>query len=80
MHIESTAGDFIGQGKTFDYTAEQLKPTMNGRSVNVMVDGWHLVVAGPDKQALGVGEYPDGKRFPFNRRSPGLSFSRKGRG
>ena len=53
---------------------------MNGRSVNVMVDGWHLVVAGPDKQALGVGEYPDAKRFPFNRRSPGLSFSGKGRG
>lgn len=80
LHIESAAGDFIGQGKTFDYTADQLKPTMNARSVNVMVDGWHLAVAAPDKQALGVGEYPDATRFPFNRTSPGLSFSGKGRG
>ena len=80
MHIESAAGDFIGQGKTFDYKADQLKSTMNGRSVSVMVDGWHFIVGGPDKQALGVGEYPDAKRFPFNRSSPGLSFSGKGRG
>ena len=80
MHIESTAGDYIGQGKTFDYTADQLKPTLTGRSVNVMVDGWHFVVGGANKQALGVGEYPDAKRFPFNGSSPGLSFSGKGRG
>jgi hypothetical protein len=80
LHIESAAGDYIGQGKTFDYTADQLKPTLNGRSVNVMVDGWHLVVGGPNKQALSVGEYPDAKRFPFNGSSPGLSFSGKGRG
>ena len=45
-----------------------------------MVDGWHFVVGGPDKQPLGVGEYPDATRYPFNRSSPGLSLSGKGRG
>ena len=80
MHIESTAGDFIGQGKTFDYTADQLKPTMNGRSVNVMVDGWHLSSAAPTSSRWVWGSIPMQSGFLSIGSSPGLSFSGKGRG
>jgi DNA-binding beta-propeller fold protein YncE len=85
MKIVSSKGDFIGQGKTYDYPGDQLVlkllvPNMIPRGIRVSVDGWNLDVGGPNKEFLQVGEYLNAKRFPLSGASPGLYFSGKGRG
>ena len=80
LKIVSSAGDYIGQGKTYEYKGDELTLSKSARGVNVRVDGWTLDVAAPGGQSLKPGDYQGAKRFPFNGASPGLSFSGKGRG
>ncbi|MBI3822110.1 MAG: hypothetical protein HY289_05450 [Planctomycetes bacterium] len=80
LHLDSSAGDFIGQGKTYAYLNPQWTVAKDFRGVRVMVDGWMFNVSAAGKDPLVVGEYIGAKRFPFNGNSPGLSFSGKGRG
>lgn len=78
--IISTPGDFIGQGKNYDYPAEKIKGKNNQRNLSISIEGWTLDLAGPGGQPVQVGEYTDARRFPFNDKSPGLTFSGNGRG
>ena len=80
MKLVSSKGDFIGQGKTYDYRGDQLTVKRTPRGVNVSVDGWHLDIGAPNGQFLQVREYHGAKRFAFSGDSPGLDFSGKGRG
>jgi S1-C subfamily serine protease len=76
----STAGDYIGQGKTFDYKGDSLRVQGNSAAVHINVGPWDIEFAAPQGQNLAPGEYPNAKRYPFNDDSPGLSFSGDGRG
>lgn len=80
MHIDSSQGDFIGQGKSYEYSAEQIKAKASAQGVLITVEGWRLNLAAPKGQKLEPGEYLDAKRYPFNGESPGLDFSGNGRG
>jgi len=80
LKISSSPGEYIGQGKTYEYKGDVLKPRKSPRGVNLRVDGWTLDVGAPRGQFLQTGEYRDAKRFTSGGESPGLSFSGKGRG
>jgi hypothetical protein len=80
LKIVSSPGDYIGQGKTYDYKGNELVIKVTPQGLNLTVDGWNLDISGPKGQALQVGEYQNAKRYPFNGDSPGLSFYGKGRG
>jgi hypothetical protein len=80
LKIVSSPGDFIGQGKTYEYKGDDLKLKKGPRGINVRIDGWTLDVGAGKGQMLQAGEYRDAKRFGFGGDSPGLSFSGKGRG
>jgi hypothetical protein len=83
LRVISTAGDYIGQGKTYSYSGEALGVRRNDRGVNVAVGGpfgWQLSFGAPHGQFLEVGEYLDAKRYPFSEASPGIEFSGQGRG
>jgi S1-C subfamily serine protease len=80
MKIVSSPGDYIGQGKNYDYRGDQLTVKKTPRGLNIMVDGWILSIGAPKDKTLKVGEYPNAKRFAFSDDSPGLDFMGKGRG
>jgi hypothetical protein len=80
IYAKSPAGDYIGAGKTYRYSAEQIKVGRELKSVLIQVDGWRINFSGPKSQPIEVGEYPNAKRHPFNGDSPGLDWSGQGRG
>jgi hypothetical protein len=80
LKIVSSKGDYIGQGKSYEYDGAELTVKKVPRGVDVRVDGWNLNVGAPQGQFLKVGEYTDAKRFAFSGASPGLDFYGKGRG
>ncbi len=80
MKIDSPHGDYIGQGKSYEYTGDKLTFRRTPRGLRISVDGWNFDVGAPNGMALKVGEYPNAKRFAFSGDSPGLDFRGKGRG
>jgi S1-C subfamily serine protease len=80
LKIVSSPGDYIGQGKTYEYSGEQLVIKPIARGVSVQVDGWRLNIGAPNGESLKPGEYRGAKRFAFSGAAPGLDFSGKGRG
>jgi hypothetical protein len=81
----SSPGDYIGQGKTYSYTGEDLTLRRNDRGVNISVGGggaggWQILFGAPQGRFLEVGEYLDAQRFPFSGASPGIEFMGQGRG
>ncbi len=84
LKIVSTAGDFIGQGKTYNYGAEKIKMqgTHGGGVVATVgeIGDWRFTVGPAKGGQLKVGEYPGATRFPFHDKNPGLDFSGMGRG
>ena len=80
VHVVSSKGDYIGQGKTYHYRGEELNVQRVPRGVSIAVDGWTIMFGGPGGSFLGVGEYLNAKRFPFSNDSPGLEFYGNGRG
>lgn len=80
MKVVSSPGDYIGQGKTYDYTGDQLVIKKTARGVRITVDGWSVDIGSGKGEAFAVGEYQGAKRFAFSGESPGLDFSGNGRG
>lgn len=80
LHIVSSPGDFIGQGKTFTLPGDQIKVEKVFSGVQFRADRWSLNLSGPGDEALQIREYRQAKRFPFNKQEPGLDFSGDGRG
>jgi hypothetical protein len=83
LKVISTEGDYIGQGKTFSHSGEEMTVRTNNRGVTVNVGspgGWMLNFGGPGNRFLEVGEYDGAKRFPFSGDAPGLEFYGNGRG
>lgn len=91
LYFESTAGDYIGQGRTELYTDANrtFTPDWGTTLVQLFVDdlataeqGWILNLDGRYNQSrLTVGLYDDVQRYPFhNRAKGGLSFYGEHRG
>jgi len=87
LHMVSDPGDYIGQGRTWDYNEANmtLVPAgnfQNGASFNITSgsEWWYLNFAGPNNEPLHMGSYKGATRFPFNSTGPGLDVSGNGRG
>jgi hypothetical protein len=83
LRVESSPGDYIGQGKNYSYDKEDLtfQPWAGGIRCQIGSFGnWSLVFGAGQGRNLGVGEYRDAKRQPFSGESPGIEFSGNGRG
>jgi hypothetical protein len=80
LKFESSRGDYIGQGRKYDYRGDQFVSRAIPRGVSISVDGWHLEIGAPKNETLKIGEYADAKRFVFSGNSPGLNLSGNGRG
>lgn len=85
MHSES--GDYIGQGRDWQYTPANARISMRGtRSyVGFAVSGangdwWYADFAPPSGDILTVGRYANATRYPFNGSGAGLDVSGNGRG
>lgn len=88
MRFISTAGDYIGQGRTETYLASSSTITVGSISdsaVEVRVSNaehwWYLDFAGPLGEKLARGAYAEAARYPFySPLGAGLSVSGDGRG
>jgi predicted Zn finger-like uncharacterized protein len=79
LKIVSSPGEYIGQGKSYDYAGDQLVVKATKTGVNVQVGGWNLNIQPPAGEALKVREYAGATRSG-NDASPRLEFSGNGRG
>jgi V8-like Glu-specific endopeptidase len=79
LKVVSSPGDYIGQGKTYEFTGDQLDIKKTPRGVKIKVDGWTLDVGAPVGQFLAVGEHQGAKRHISSKDAPGISFVGKGR-
>lgn len=88
LHVVSDSGDYIGQGRTYDYdlfnATFSANPTSTGVSFRVeSFDGqeyWTISFSAGRGKTLEVGTYEGAIRYPFNDDAPGFSFSGTGRG
>lgn len=80
LNVLSTSGDYIGQGKRYQYSARDMEVTPSDGKVNIRVDGWSLDLTPGQGRIFKTGEYDDARRYPFNNAKPGLNFSGNGRG
>lgn len=88
VRMVSDAGDYIGQGKTYNlegHLAAKVNYGDKGRGVDLSYnDGaswWSLEFAGPNNTPLTAGLYANAQRFPFQSpTNPGESISGVGRG
>ncbi|MGI9261245.1 MAG: hypothetical protein ACR2QR_04380 [Woeseiaceae bacterium] len=90
--IVSDAGDYIGQGQTYNYddSNADIRYTRNyDNGITVTIrnlpgepsDWWTLNLAAPENAEIQPGVYSGAIRFPFQEvDQPGLSFSGNGRG
>jgi hypothetical protein len=79
LKITSTPGEFIAQGRAYDFQGNQVVITKTPRGVHVAAGGWDLDLGAPVGKTLAVGEYLDARRFPFSGAAPGLEFRGNGR-
>lgn len=84
VYLESSPGDFIGQGKTYRYTPDNstLQLSSAGNQLQVHVDNWNATFAGMNSLSeLKPGYYGDLRRYPFhNPVKGGLTWYGDGRG
>ena len=86
ISLVSDAGDFVGQGKTYNYTQANavITVTSNGGHLHVKVEGdefWTGDFKVPGTlSTLQTGTYAGAIRYPFNGSGAGLSWSGEGRG
>ncbi len=82
--IESSPGDYIGQGKSYSFTREDISLMGGyGGGVRCQIGGfsnWSLSLSAGQGRNLEVAEYRNAKRQPFAGESPGIEFSGNGRG
>lgn len=83
----STAGDYIGQGRTASYSAPTAGITVGGTGADLTLrvsgggDDWSIELAAPRGDTLRPGVYRDAERAPFRTgRAPGLNVDGDGRG
>ncbi len=83
LKLESSPGDYIGQGKSHDYGGDQLAFRRSDRRVSIQIGSfgdYGIELGAPRGQFLQVGEYPGAKRYPFSDNSPGIEVNGNGRG
>jgi hypothetical protein len=83
LRVESSPGDFIGQGKTYSYEKDDLnfQPGIGVLRCQIgNFGGFTLMLGAGQGRNLDVGEYRDAKRQPFSGASPGIDFNGNGRG
>ena len=83
LRIESSPGDYIGQGKNYAYEKDDLVIRGSGQGIRCQVgdfSNWTLNLSAGQNRTLDVGEYRDAKRQPFSGESPGIEFSGNCRG
>ena len=87
VNLQSDAGDYIGQGRTYAYTPANALITASGSRTGVFLsidtsDGgwWNADFVPASGDILAVGDYPDAHRYPFHGTGPGFDFSGNGRG
>lgn len=86
--LQSEAGDYIGQGRTYTFTDanasfKYTKNPDNGISLTITTpqEYWSLDLAAPGDTTIKAGSYTGAMRFPFqNIKKPGLELSGAGRG
>ena len=82
VYVESTAGDWVGQGRTYRYTladaAIGVTADVNVLSLNIRGDeGWNAQYAeDASRTTLSMGDW-NGGRYPFT--VPGLAWFGEGR-
>jgi hypothetical protein len=83
-YLQSDAGDFIGSGQTYTYSApgDQITVTTNGRRITIGVGGWIGEFEPMNTiSRVEAGYYPGLQRFPFhNPAKGGFDWSGNGRG
>jgi hypothetical protein len=80
LNAVSSPGDYIGQGKSYSYSGNDLTVRRIDRGVQITVDGWTVQFGAPRGQFLEVAEYANAKRYPFSDDAPGIEFYGHGRG
>ncbi|MCI0463767.1 MAG: hypothetical protein L0Z62_43075 [Gemmataceae bacterium] len=80
LRASSSKGDYIGQGRDYNYRGEQLSLRATPDRVEIGADGWHIEFAAPRGGTLQVGNYPGARRYPFHDEAPGIAFGGNGRG
>ncbi len=86
LALSSQAGDFIGQGEQYLFTLSDGTFTVSNSAnvVEVLInngDYWDTDFAGPTTARLGVGDYENAQRWPFQPAgTPGLSVDGDARG
>ena len=86
LAMSSQPGDYIGEGGKYLFTQSDgvftLSNSANVVTVNINNgDGWTADFAGPTTARLGVGDYENAQRYPFQPSgTPGLSVYGAGRG
>lgn len=83
--LTSDAGDYIGQGRTYNYTRADaiITLTANATSIQVGVTGdqsWNGNFQVPSGAQLAAGTVFNGTRWPFQGSNAGLNWSGEGRG
>lgn len=82
LYLESEAGDYVGQGRTYRYTQADsvMNVSASGARVSLRLRGdqqWTGEFAGPGSK-VAVGDYAGLRTYPFY--NPGIDFSGEGRG
>lgn len=86
IRLQSDAGDYIGGGRTYEYTQATavIAVSVSSNVIRVSVTGdqsWNGMFAVPAATALGVGTYTGATRYPFNSAAtPGITWFGDGRG
>jgi Ca2+-binding RTX toxin-like protein len=87
VHMDSDAGDYIGQGQTWDYTPANASIAAGGsrQYVSFGLDGangdwWYADFTAGQGDILVPGSTYSATRYPFNGTGPGMSVDGQGRG
>jgi hypothetical protein len=87
LTMQSQPGDFIGQGKTYDFNGSNASFVFYGNPSGIEADlsatdgeYWTVDMVPASGDVLAVGTYPDATRWPFNGSGNGLSVDGDSRG
>jgi hypothetical protein len=82
LHMESDKGEYVGDGGKYDLRDPGTTAYVHGdrRGIRVVMEDWQLQFFVPVGDKLTRGMYRNARRYPFNKRHPGLSVFGHGRG
>ena len=64
VRLKSSQGDYIGQGKSYEYLANQFTGQGIRHGIEIAFGGFRATFAAPQGANLAVGEYAGAKRHP----------------